>query len=232
MTGTTGTGSVAKWVRRELSGTVMAGVILVATSGRWDWVMGWALVGIYAVAFAAQAIILIPRSPELLAERSVRMDKDSKPWDRILLPFYGLASLAVLVIAGLDIRFGWGALMPFWLQGAGFALALCGHGLVIWAMAANAFFAFSVRLQRERGQVVATGGPYRAIRHPGYAEAALFAVATALLLGSLWSLIPAAVAVLLLVVRTSLEDRTLKAELEGYIHYSSRTRFRLVPGIW
>jgi len=232
MTGTTRTGSVARWVRRELSGTVTAGVILVATSGRWDWVMGWALVGIYAVSFAAQAIILIPRSPELLAERSVRMGKDTKPWDKALLPFYGLASLAVLVIAGLDIRFGWGALMPFWLQGAGFALALFGNGLVTWAMAANAFFAFSVRLQRDRGQVVASGGPYRTIRHPGYAGAALFAVATALLLGSLWSLIPAAVAVLLLVVRTSLEDRTLKAELEGYAEYSSRTRFRLVPDVW
>ena len=232
MTRTDRTGSVAKWVRRELSGTVTAGVILVTTSGRWDWVIGWALVGIYTVSFAAQAIILIPRSPELLAERSVRMGKDTKPWDRVLLPFYGLASLAVLVIAGLDIRLGWGALIPFWLQAAGFALALCGNGLVIWAMAANAFFAFSVRLQRERGQVVATGGPYRAIRHPGYAGAALFAVATALLLGSVWSLIPAAVAVLLLVVRTSLEDRTLKAELEGYAEYSSRTRFRLVPGVW
>lgn len=232
MIGRTGTGSVARWVTREFSGTALVGVILVAASGRWDWVMGWALVGVYALTFAAQAAILIPRSPELLAERSKRMSKNTKPWDRILLPFYGLASLAVLVVAGLDIRLGRGTLVPFWLQGTGLLLAFFGNGLVTWAMAANAFFAFSVRLQRERGQVVATGGPYRTIRHPGYAGASLFAVATALLLGSLWSLIPAAAAVLLLVVRTSLEDRTLKTELEGYADYSSRTRFRLVPGIW
>jgi protein-S-isoprenylcysteine O-methyltransferase Ste14 len=224
--------SVTRWVVREISGTVMAGAILVATSGRWDWTMGWALVGVYAATFAAQAIILIPRCPELLAERSARMGKDTKAWDRILLPFYGLTTLAVLVVAGLDLRFGWGPHIPIWLQYLGLVLALFGNGLVTWSMTANAFFAFSVRLQRERGQTVATGGPYRVVRHPGYAGAAIFALATALLLGSVWSLIPGAAAVLLLVVRTSLEDRTLKAELEGYADYARRTRFRLLPGTW
>jgi len=233
MTGTaSGRGSVARWVARELSGTAMAGLILYVTSGRWDWIMGWALVGVYAATFAAQAIILIPRSPELLAERSERMRQDTKSWDKTLLPFYGVSTLALLVVAGLGQRFNWSPGLPSWVQYSGLALALIGNGLVTWAMAANAFFAFSVRIQTERGQSVATGGPYGAIRHPGYAGASLFALGTALLLGSAWSLIPAAAAVLLLVIRTSLEDRTLKAELEGYADYAGRTRFRLLPGMW
>jgi protein-S-isoprenylcysteine O-methyltransferase Ste14 len=194
--------------------------------------MGWALVGVYFATFAAQAIILIPRSPGLLAERSSRMRNGTKSWDRTLLPLYGTTTLAVLVVAGLSQRFGWGPGIPFWLQYVGLALALLGNGLVTWAMAANAFFAFSVRLQTERHQSVATGGPYAAIRHPGYAGASLFALGTALLLGSAWALLPAAASALLLVVRTALEDRTLKAELPGYAQYSSRTRFRLMPGVW
>jgi len=226
------TGSVTRWVTRELSGTAIAGLILAATSGRWNWVMAWTLVGVYAVTFAAQAIILIPRHPDLLAERSERIRPGTKSWDKTLLPLYGIATLALLVVAGLDQRFVWGPSLPVSLQYLGLGIALLGNGLVTWAMTANAFFAFSVRIQTERGQSVVTVGPYAAIRHPGYAGAILFALGTALLLGSTWSLAPAALAALLLIVRTALEDRTLRAELDGYADYARSTRFRLVPGIW
>ena len=194
--------------------------------------MAWVLVGVYAVTFAAQAIVLIPRNPGLLAERSSRMRRGTKLWDRVLLPLYGTTTLAVLVVAGLAERLNWGTRIPSWLQYLGLTLALLGNGLVTWAMAANAFFAFSVRLQTDRNQSVATGGPYAAVRHPGYAGASLFALGTALLLGSAWALMPAAASVLLLIIRTALEDRTLEKELPGYVEYSGRTPFRLVPGVW
>jgi len=223
---------VARWIVREATGTLVVGALLIAASGRWDWSMGWGLVGVYGAAFVAQLVLILPRSPELLAERGSRVGKSTKSWDRVLLSVYGTSTLAQLVIAGLDMRYGWGIHFPVWLQLAGLVLAIAASGLVTWAMVANAFFAFSVRLQRERGQTVVTGGPYRAVRHPGYVGAALFALATSLLLGSLWSLVPALVSVMLLVVRTGLEDRTLKVELEGYTDYARRTRFRLLPGIW
>jgi len=223
---------VRRWVVREITGTVVVGALLVVTSGRWNWAMAWALVGVYAVAFTAQLALLLPRCPELLAERGSRVGRSTKSWDRILLSVYGTATLAQLVVAGLDMRFGWGNRLPVWIQILGLALAVVSNGLVTWSMVANAFFAFSVKLQRERGQRVVTGGPYRAVRHPGYVGAALFALATSLLLGSLWSLVPAVISVALLVVRTWLEDRTLKAELEGYSDYARRTKYRLLPGVW
>lgn len=100
------TKGIGRWVARELSGTAMASAVLVATSGRWDWTTAWVLVGVYAVTLAIQAAVLIPRSPELLVERATRMRRGTKPWDRLLLSLYGLASLAVLVVAGLDARLG------------------------------------------------------------------------------------------------------------------------------
>jgi protein-S-isoprenylcysteine O-methyltransferase Ste14 len=223
---------VRRWVVRELTGTAMAGALLVATSGRWNWAMAWALVGVYAVTFIAQLVLLLPRDPGLLAERASRMGANTKPWDRVLLPLYGLSTLALLVIAGLDMRFDWSGRLPPWLQFVGLGLALAGNGLVTWSMVANPFFAFSVRLQQERGQTVATGGPYSVVRHPGYVGAILFALGTALLLGSPWSLVPAFASVGLLAVRTGLEDRTLRAELEGYADYTRRTKYRLLPGVW
>ncbi len=224
--------NVRRWVAREIAGTVGAGALLVVTSGRWNWAMAWALVGVYALAFIAQLVLLLPRSPGLLAERASRMGANTKPWDRVLLPLYGQSTFALFVVAGLDKRFGWSGGSPAWLQYVGLGLALAGNGLVTASMVANSFFAFSVRLQPERGQSVATGGPYGVVRHPGYAGASLFALGTALLLDSTWALVPALVSVGLLAVRTWLEDRTLRAELEGYADYAGRTRYRLLPGIW
>ena len=99
-------------------------------------------------------------------------------------------------------------------------------------MAANAFFSTMVRIQHDRGHAVATGGPYRFVRHPGYVGAMLFTVAVPVMLGSWWALIPAGLAVPLYVLRTVLEDRTLHEELPGYAEYAQGTRYRLLPGVW
>ena len=105
-------------------------------------------------------------------------------------------------------------------------------GLTTSAMAVNNYFSLVVRIQKGRGHTVVTGGPYRTMRHPGYVGGILFQLGTPFLLGTLWALIPAGLAALLLVVRTALEDRTLLNELDGYREYAQQTRCRLLPGVW
>ena len=76
-------------------------------------------------------------------------------------------------------------------------------------------------------------GPYAWVRHPGYASALLTYFVTPLLLDSLWTFVPVAFITIVLLVRTDLEDRTLKKELPGYKEYAAqKARYRLVPGIW
>ena len=104
--------------------------------------------------------------------------------------------------------------------------------LLTWSMASNAFFSTVVRIQDDRGHAVASGGPYRFVRHPGYVAAILFYLVTPLMLGSVWTFIPSVLMVLLFVVRTALEDRTLREELDGYWEYAQRVRYRLLPGVW
>ena len=121
---------------------------------------------------------------------------------------------------------------PWWVCGLGYVLFLAGMGIVTWAEAVNKFFEPTVRIQTDRGQTVIDSAPYATVRHPGYVGGLLFAVGTALGLGSLWALFPAGIACLLLILRTQWEDQTLQAELPGYREYTERVRYKLIPGVW
>jgi protein-S-isoprenylcysteine O-methyltransferase Ste14 len=114
----------------------------------------------------------------------------------------------------------------------GYSLLIVGMLGVTWAESVNKFFEPTVRIQTDRGHRVIDFGPYDIVRHPGYVSGFLVFIGTPLCLGSLWALIPAVLACLLLVVRTVWEDRTLRMELTGYEAYAQRVRYRLIPGVW
>ncbi|MGD2165971.1 MAG: isoprenylcysteine carboxylmethyltransferase family protein [Anaerolineae bacterium] len=218
-------------VLREVMGVVIVAVTLFVPAGRLNWTMGWALVGLYALWVAATALVLIPSNPQLYLERAAR-GKGGKDWDVKILSLIGLAVLGKQVVAGLDVRFGWTMPVPLGLQIGAMLVAVGGNALMIWALAVNRFFSKVVRLQEDRGHRTVTRGPYRFVRHPGYVGTIAFDLATPIMLGSLWALIPGTVAASLTLVRTALEDRALQEELDGYRDYAQRVHFRLLPGLW
>ena len=170
-------------------------------------------------------------NPEILIARS-RIHEGTKGWDRILLGLLIPMMMAILPVAALDAgRFHWSS-VPWWTRLLGYVLLLAGIGLTAWAQAVNKFFEPSVRIQTDRGQKVIDSGPYAVVRHPGYVAACLLFVGIALSLGSLWALIPAGLACLLVALRTRWEDRMLQSELAGYKQYTERVRSRWVPGVW
>ena len=142
-----------------------------------------------------------------------------------------LLALVTPIVAGLDLRFRGSALPGFWFP-VGCAALVPAALFADWAMLENEHFEQFVRIQTDRGHRVVTTGPYRFVRHPGYLGAIIGALVTPLLLGSAWTFVPAGLVALLFVIRTQLEDRTLRRELRGYAEYAARTRFRLVPGVW
>lgn len=224
--------STVRWVIRETLGTMMVGALLLGSAGRWDWLAAWATVAIYAAWVITTAILVVPRHPDLLMERVDRRAQGVKGWDRAILGVLGLLTVAKYVLAGLEIRFGWSGGMPDSVQLAGGVTALAGYALVSVSMAVNPFFSTVARIQTDRGHAVATTGPYRWVRHPGYLGASVFELATPLLLGS-WYALPLGVAGAgFLVLRTGLEDRMLRKELAGYAGFARAVRWRLVPGLW
>lgn len=223
--------NTTRWIVRETLGIIFLGVALFVSAGRVDWMMGWALVVITTLWVLGTAFVLIPDRPDLIAER-IGPRKGAKAWDKMIMGVFGMTVLAKLIVAGLDVRFGWTESLALPVQVVALLFALAANTLVVWATAANTFFSQIVRIQEERGHRVATGGPYRFVRHPGYVGVVLFELATPILLGSLWALIPGGVGAILIVVRTALEDRTLFHELDGYPAYSAGVKYRLLPGVW
>ena len=222
---------LVRYAVRETMGLIVMGVALFWSAGRLSWTPAWAVLAVIAAWTLATAIVILRTNPSLLAER-LGPRKGSKSWDTVILSVLGFSQLARYVIAGLGQRYDWNAGFADAVQIAALIVCILGYALVVWATASNAFFSQTVRIQGERGHNVARGGPYRFVRHPAYIGAILFELAVCFVLSSWWGMIPSALNVLLLTLRTALEDRTLQAELPGYADFARDVRYRLLPGIW
>jgi protein-S-isoprenylcysteine O-methyltransferase Ste14 len=207
-------------------------VVLFLSAGTLQWAHGqW-----FTAAFLFLTLVAIAWlwrvNPEIFVARRRLTGQGTKGWD-LLLIFILLGSfLALLIVAGLDDgRFHW-APAPPWAVLVGYVLLLVGYFGTGWAQAVNRHFEPSVRIQSDRDHQVIATGPYAYVRHPGYIFGIVLTFGIALALGSLWALLPAVFVVVLLLIRTILEDATLQRELSGYAEFASRTRYKWIPGIW
>ena len=218
---------------------------LLACGGDFRWWQAWFFFLLIFIAGVGGRIWAERRHPGLTAERQhpgpmadqeqTRSPEtsDVKAWDKVLAPLMALSfSFPLVIVAGLDHRFGWSPEFSTWLNVTGIFLIALGYAFAAWALAENRFFSSVMRIQTDRGHVVCDSGPYRIVRHPGYSGNLLSMPGIVLALDSTWTLIPVVVALVVAVVRTVLEDRTLQEELPGYREYASRVRYRLFPGVY
>ena len=213
------------------AGLAMFAAILFVPAGRLDWAAAWVYLGLFVAFTIANLVYLRRVNPELI-DRRTRLHRGTKRWDVVWSIVFSPLFVAVYAVAGLDAgRYGWSS-VPGWLWLVGLALFLSGMALLSRAMGENPFFEKTVRIQEERGHRVVETGPYRLVRHPGYLGFVGWILSTPLLLGSWWAFVPTLLSIAGMMVRTALEDRTLRAELPGYAEYANRTRYRLVPGLW
>jgi len=205
--------------------------VLFVAAGRLGWVWAWVYIGICLLSLSINGTIMLRTSPGTIAERG--RPKETKDWDKVVGGLWGFFLFLVLpLIAGLDVRFDWTRDYRLGWNIAGGLMLAAGLALAGWAMIANAYFSTAVRIQTDRGQTVCRSGPYRFVRHPGYLGFTLQSLGTGLLLGSWWALVPGFTAAALMVIRTSLEDRTLQVELPGYQDYARDVHYRLIPRVW
>jgi len=199
------------------------------------WIAGdflWSYPWLLTLASAIISLIgLSVVSKDTIAERGQKKT-NTESWDKIITSIAGILYFVFFIFAGLDHRFKLTQSWPYAWQILGLAVYIGGNALVVWAMKVNSFFSNEVRIQSDRGQTVCDQGPYRFIRHPGYAGIILYYLAMPIVLGSWLAMIPNLITIILMVIRTILEDKMLHEKLIGYADYSKRVRRRLIPTIW
>jgi protein-S-isoprenylcysteine O-methyltransferase Ste14 len=207
-------------------------IILFLSAGTLAWIRGWIYVGLVSIYQVISTVVLARLNPQLLNERGTVIKAGTKTFDKVWVAIVPIFTFGNLVVMGFDaVRYQW-SVMPFWLTYVGIFMFVAVAPVALWAMAVNKFFEWTVRIQNDRNQYVCTSGPYRIIRHPGYTGLIMSLLAYPFILGSWWGFLPNSVLILIIVIRTVLEDRTLQKELPGYKEYAQKVKYRLIPLIW
>ncbi|MFX1304367.1 MAG: methyltransferase family protein [Promethearchaeota archaeon] len=209
--------------------TIFLGLGLFLPAWTFLWLEAWIYLVIFSLFFTVVVLYFGKHDPEMLQQRA--KPKFVEKWDKIVMVLMGFGFFPTFIIPGFERKYGW-SYVPFWVEIIGFAVLSLGLVIIFLVMKENTFLSKAVEIQEERGHIVITTGPYRIVRHPMYLGFILFIVFYCLALGSLFSLIPTALGVVGLVIRTLLEDRKLHEELEGYKEYAQQTKKKLIPLIW
>jgi protein-S-isoprenylcysteine O-methyltransferase Ste14 len=221
----------AKYLFKTLITTLIFSIILFFCAGKTDYFQGWIFLTTNIIT-GLMNFWTIRNDPGLMTERS-KVGEGAKSWDKIILGLSAFTYLISIIIAGLDSgRFQWSPNFPWSIYASGVVLTILGQAIFLKARKENKFFSSVVRIQSDRGHAVCCTGVYQIVRHPGYSGMAISLAALPLITGSIWSIIPITIAVILLIIRTYLEDEVLKKELSGYTEYTQSTRQRLIPKIW
>lgn len=208
------------------------GALLFLSAGTLNWPGAWAYLVVMVGLSLTLGVALARRDPGLMNERlSPPIQKNQPAADKVLLSILLLAIFGWLALMGFDVRFGWSRVAVL-VQVIGALVVLVGIWICYLTMLENSFAAPVVKIQDERGQRVITTGPYSYVRHPMYAGAILYLAGTALLLGSWWGLASVLVFIVLLAIRTFIEEKTLRTGLRGYDDYAANVRYRLIPLVW
>ena len=221
----------ANYLITHFIGTFLFFAIIFISAGRIFYWQGLAYVAIGLVMFFLNYTVL-RIDPELQEERA-RPGKDTLKWDKAILGLSFLVTISMYIVAGLDSgRYHWSPDFHWSLYLLGIILTASGQLLFLIAQKQNKFFSSTVRIQTERGHTVCQTGLYKTVRHPAYLGSLIQSLGFPLFFGSLWSIIPICLSIVLLLTRTDLEDRTLKNELKGYVEYAAKTRYKIIPYIW
>jgi len=221
----------AQLLIKSLTGTLFFLLILFISAGRLNYWQGWLYASVNIICVFLNSAVLI-KNDELTKERSA-IRSDTKKWDKIILGLSAVILIITYIIAGLDSgRYQWSPGFHWMITATGIVLLIMGEVIFLLAQKQNKFFSSVMRIQTERGHKVCDTGIYKMIRHPAYFGMIITALGIPLILGSLWSYLPSFFSIILTLIRTSLEDKALITELNGYREYTYKTQYRLFPYIW
>jgi protein-S-isoprenylcysteine O-methyltransferase Ste14 len=217
-------------LRSSVLGTLVLAALIFGPAGTLYYWQGWAYMLVFVATSAAFTVYLAVCDPDLLRRRmQAGPAQEQEPAQRIIMLFALVGFVLLVVVPGLDHRFGWSH-MPWWIALAGDGLVALGFAVFYRVVRVNSFAAGTVRV--EEGQQVVSAGPYAWVRHPMYAGALVLLFGTPLALGSWWGLLVVPFFVPVLALRILNEEAVLARDLQGYTAYQCKVRCRLIPFVW
>jgi len=214
-------------VVRILGGAILLGLMFFLPAGTFLYWQAWVYLAILFIPMLAVMIYLLKNDPELLERRMRTREKQSQQKAIVLLSL--VLFLAAFILPGFDVRYGW-SLVPTVIVVAADLLVLLGYGLFVLVLRENSYASRVIEVEKD--QRIITTGPYAVVRHPMYVGVGILYIFSPLALGSYWGMIPMALMPVFLIARILNEEKVLLKELEGYLEYTQRVRYRLVPGVW
>jgi protein-S-isoprenylcysteine O-methyltransferase Ste14 len=216
-----------KVITRFSLGFVLMGAIFFVSAGTIGYLNGWLFILGLTAPMIFTLVFLYRKDPAFLEKRMRTKEKEGtqRKYVMLSLPLYIIA----LLIPGLDYRFGWSR-APLRLSLAALATMIGGYLMFVLVMNQNRYASRVVEIQE--GQKLIDKGLYSVVRHPMYLAMIVLYLSASLVLGSYYSLIPMAIFLSTLVIRITNEEKVLLAGLPGYVEYSKKVRYRLVPFLW
>ena len=210
-----------------LLGLAITAAMLFLPAGTGHYPGAWLFMALLFIPILIMGVVLLIKNPELLRKRLEMKEREKE--QRSVVALSGLLLVGSFIVAGLDFRFGWSHVSSVVVIIASIAL-LVGYALYAEVLRENVYLSRVVEVQQ--GQRVIDTGLYGIVRHPMYSAVSLLYFSIPLVLGSWWALLVMSPCVLLLAARIKNEEQVLRQGLPGYIAYTQRVRYRMIPFVW
>ena len=210
-----------------LMGMIIISLLLFLPAGSIYYWNAWIFMGVLFIPMFAAGTILLWKSPDLLAKRLNTKEKEAEQKQVIVFSLFMF--VGGFIIAAFDFRYGWSKL-PDWIILTAVVIFLISYGLYAEVMRENAYLSRTVEVQES--QKVIDTGLYGIVRHPMYFATVILFLSIPLILGSVYAFIIFLIYPLLIIKRIKNEEAVLREGLDGYIDYTQKVRYRLIPYIW
>ncbi|MBC6713262.1 isoprenylcysteine carboxylmethyltransferase family protein [Treponema sp. Marseille-Q3903] len=208
-------------------GVIIVGILLFLPAGTFYYWNAWLLMGILFIPMFFAGIVLLLKNPELLKKRL--NTKEEQAEQRLVIKLTGLMFLLGFILAGLNFRFGW-IIMPDRVSWVGAAVFLFSYMLYAEVLRENTYLSRTVEVRK--GQKVVDTGLYGIVRHPLYGVTILLFLSAPLVLGSIISFVVFLAYPVIIAKRIKNEEAVLEKELNGYVEYKNKVKYKIIPYIW
>jgi protein-S-isoprenylcysteine O-methyltransferase Ste14 len=216
-------------IRNFLIGVIALGVLLFLPAWTLDYWQGWTFIVVFMVLVTLSGVYFSIKDPALIERRKPAARAAQTTGQKITIAYVYLLEFGLLVLSALDHRLGWSH-VPAYVSMIGIGLVVLANLIWFYSKKENSFAGAGVMIYE--GHKVISTGPYALVRHPNYVGDLALILGIPLALGSWWGLLAFVLILPAMAWMILDEEQFLKVNLPGYLEYTHKVHYRLLPHLW